>query len=52
MFINEIKRLNDNKSELINFYKNNKKRFELNKEKVTQVLDVANVDYKFFESLI
>jgi hypothetical protein len=52
MFVNEIKRLNDNKSELINFYKNNKKRFELNKERATQVLDVVNVDYKFFESLI
>jgi hypothetical protein len=52
MFVDEIKRLNNNKSELINYYKNNKKRFELNKEKVTQVLNVVNVDYKYFEGLI
>jgi hypothetical protein len=52
MFVEEIKRLNNNKSELINYYKNNKKRFELNKEKVTQVLNVVNVDYKYFEGLI
>ena len=52
MFVKEIKRLNGMKSQLIEYYKDNKDRFELNKQKVINVLDVVNVDYKFFESLI
>jgi hypothetical protein len=52
MFVNEIKRLNNMKEEIINFYKNNKNRFEENKNKVINVLKVVDDDYKFFENLI
>jgi hypothetical protein len=52
MVVKEIKRLNGIKIRLIDYYKNNKERFELNKQKVIKVLDTVNVDYKFFESLI
>ena len=52
MVVKEIKRLNGIKTRLIDYYKSNKERFELNKQKVINVLDTVNVDYKFFESLI
>jgi hypothetical protein len=52
MVVKEIKRLNGIKPHLIDYYKKNKERFELNKQKVIDVLDTVNVDYKFFESLI
>jgi hypothetical protein len=52
MFVNEIKRLNNMKDELIYFYKNNKIRFEENKNKVIDVLKIVDEDYKFFDSLI
>jgi hypothetical protein len=52
MFVKEIKRLNGMRPRLIEYYKKNKERFELNKQKVINVLDTVNVDYKFFESLI
>ena len=52
MFVTEIKRLNNMKNTLVNFYKNNKDRFESNKNKVLDILNVVNDDYKFFESLI
>jgi hypothetical protein len=52
MVVKEIKRLNEMKPQLIEYYKNNKDRFELNKKRVIDVLNVVNVDYKFFESLI
>lgn len=52
MFIREIKRLNGMKSQLVEYYKDNKDRFELNKKKVIDVLNVVDVDYKFFEGLI
>lgn len=51
MFVDEVKRLNSIKAEIINFYKNNQERFELNKEKVTSILQ-DNTDYEFFKSLI
>lgn len=51
MFVDEVKRLNSIKDEIINFYKNNQERFELNKEKVTSILQ-DNTDYEFFKSLI
>ena len=38
--INEIKRLNGNSSNLIDFYKNNKHRFESNKEIVNKLAEV------------
>jgi len=34
------------------FFKNNKDRFESNKQKVIDVLKVADQDYLYFESLI
>jgi hypothetical protein len=51
MFVDEVKRLNSIKDEIINFYKNNQERFELNKKKVTSILQ-DETDYKFFKSLI
>jgi hypothetical protein len=51
MFVDEVKRLNSIKDEIINFYKNNQGRFELNKKKVTSILQ-DDTDYKFFKSLI
>lgn len=52
MFVNEIKRIDQNRDEIINFYKNNKNRFASNKQKVLNVLDVVDEDFKFFEGLI
>ena len=52
MFVNEIKRLNNMKDELIYFYQNNKIRFEENKNKVIEILKIVDEDYKFFDSLI
>jgi hypothetical protein len=51
MFVDEVKRLNSIKDEIINFYKNNQERFENNKVKVTSILQ-EDTDYKFFKSLI
>ena len=51
MFVDEVKRLNSIKDEIINFYKNHQERFELNKKKVTNILQ-DDTDYKFFKSLI
>ena len=48
---NEIKRILSNKEEIINFYINNKDRFEENKNKVIKIKkDNSDVDY--FNSLI
>jgi hypothetical protein len=52
MFVNEIKRLSDNKEMIKDFYKNNKGRFIDNKQRVINVLKVVDEDYLFFESLI
>ena len=52
MFVNEIIRLNQNKDEVIKFYKNNKDRFEKNKQKVLNILKIVDDDYLFFENLI
>jgi hypothetical protein len=52
IFINEIKRLNGIKNELIDYYINNKDRFELNKKKVLDLLKIVDEDYKFWEGLI
>jgi hypothetical protein len=47
----EIKRLFSNKEEIINFYINNKDRFEENKNKVIKIKKV-NSDVDYFNSLI
>lgn len=52
MFVDEIKRLNNNKKNLVEFYRKNKNRFLENKNKVLNILKIVDVDYKFFENLI
>jgi hypothetical protein len=52
MFVDEIKRINDNKEMFIEFYKNNKQRFIDNKQRIINILKIVDDDYLFFESLI
>ena len=47
----EIKRLNENKEKIKEFYKNNYDRFEKNKNIIFDILKNTD-DYKFFRSLI
>jgi hypothetical protein len=47
----EIKRLNENKEKIKEFYKKNYDRFEKNKNIIFDILKNAD-DYKFFRSLI
>jgi hypothetical protein len=49
--VEEIKRLNDNKEMVIDFYKKNKHRFEENKRKCIEI-SKSKTDYFFYESLI
>jgi len=51
LFVNEVKRLHDNKENLIEFYRNNQLRFEINKHKVISIMN-NDSDYTFFRSLI
>jgi hypothetical protein len=51
LFVNEVKRLHDNKENLIEFYRNNQVRFEINKNKVISIMNNYS-DYIFFRSLI
>ena len=51
MFLNEVKRLNDNKNLLIDFYKNNKNRFINNKEIVVKIKN-SKRDFEYFLNLI
>jgi hypothetical protein len=51
-FFNEIKRLHNNKEQLIDFYKNNQERFENNKQKIISLLEIVEQDYDFFNNLI
>lgn len=50
LFVNEVKRLHDNKEKLIEFYRNNQLRFEINKNKVVSIMN-NDSDYTFFKSL-
>jgi hypothetical protein len=52
MFVNEIKRLSENKQTVIDFYKNNKQRFIDNKQRIVNILKIVDDDYLFFDSLI
>jgi hypothetical protein len=52
MFVEEIKRLDGIQDQVKEFYKNNKQRFEDNKQKVWNMLNIVEKDYQFFESLI
>lgn len=51
MLVNEIDRLNKNKKELINFYKNSKSRFEKNKKIINNIVNEFK-DSKYIKSLI
>lgn len=51
MYIKEILRLNDNKEQLIDYYKNNEERFKKNKEKVINLLNTIKDDYQYFYNL-
>ena len=52
LFVEEIKRLDGIQDQVKEFYKNNKQRFEDNKQKVWNMLNIVEKDYQFFESLI
>ena len=52
MFVEEIERLDGIQDQVKEFYKNNKQRFEDNKQKVWNMLNIVEKDYQFFESLI
>jgi hypothetical protein len=52
MFVDELVRLKGMKSEIIEYYKSNKSRFESNKSKVLELLEIVNQDYRFWEGLI
>lgn len=49
--VNELKRINNNKNNFINFYKNNRNRFEENKRKIKNIIE-NHQDYFYFENLI
>jgi hypothetical protein len=49
--IKEIKRLNEDKENIKEFYKNNYDRFEKNKNIIIDILKNSD-DYKFFRSLV
>ena len=51
LFIDEIKRLYENKENLIEFYKNNQQRFENNKNKVIGI-GRNDSDYSFIKNLL
>ena len=52
MFIEEIKRINNNKEYIKNFYKNNQDRFELNKKKLLEIALDKTEDFDLFWNLI
>jgi hypothetical protein len=52
MVINEIKRVYQNKDNIIEFYRNNRERLEENKKKTINLMNFVNKDYDFFKSLI
>jgi hypothetical protein len=50
-YFNEVLKIYRNKNKFIEFYKNNRTRFEKNRYKVIKILE-SESDYNFFESLI
>jgi hypothetical protein len=52
MFIDEIKRINNNKEVIKEFYKNNQERFELNKKKLLEIALDKTQDFDLFWDLI
>lgn len=52
MVVDEIERINNKREMFKDFYKNNQKRLELNKQKIIGLLNFINQDYDFFKNLI
>jgi hypothetical protein len=52
MILDEIKRLNNMKDYLIDFYGKNRDRFENNKKIIINLMNYIEKDYSFFENLI
>ena len=51
MIIDEILRLNNKKEEIVNFFKNNKSRFDRNVQ-IIEEMKKDKTDYNFYKSLI
>jgi hypothetical protein len=51
MIIDEILRLNNKKEEIVNFFKNNKSRFDRNVQ-IFEEMKKDKTDYNFYKSLI
>lgn len=51
MFTKEISRIYDNRQDFIDFYKKNKNRFENNKEKTLNTINLIKKDYEYFINL-
>jgi hypothetical protein len=52
MIFDEIKRIHENKEQIINFFNSNQERFEENKKKTIELLKLVNDDYLFYKNLI
>lgn len=52
MFIDEIKRINNNKEQIKEFYKKNRERFELNRKKLLEIALDKTQDFDLFWNLI
>jgi hypothetical protein len=52
MFIEEIKRINNNKEYIKDFYRNNRERFELNRKKLLEIALDKTQDFDLFWNLI
>lgn len=52
MIINEIKKLYNSKDKIVEFYKNNQKRFELNRKKLLDIAFNKTEDFEYFWNLL
>ena len=52
MFIDEIKRINNNKEQIKEFYKKNRERFESNRRKLLEIALDKTQDFDLFWDLI
>ena len=51
LLFNEVKRISENKDKFIEFYKNNRDRFEKNKQIIIEI-EKSKKDVQYFTSLI
>lgn len=51
LFVNELKRLHNQKEKLIGFYRHNRERFERNKNKVIEIMNNTS-DFDFFQQFL